>query len=51
MVRCKGAQGLQDILLTCVRRSVADPVRDGQAEDLRQGGGVSVDHATINRGA
>jgi putative transposase len=49
MVRCTGAQGWQDLLLTCVRRSVADPVRDRQAEDLRQGGGVAVDHATINR--
>jgi transposase-like protein len=49
MVSFKGAHGVRDMMLTCVRWSVASPLSDCQLEALLQEGGVSVDHTPINR--
>ena len=49
MVSFKGAHFGKDVILTCVRWYVAYPLSDRQLEELMQGRGVSVDHATINR--
>ena len=50
MVRFKGIHFVKDIILTCVRWYVAYPLSYRQVEELMQERGVSVDHATINRG-
>jgi len=49
MVSFKGAHFVKDIILTCVRWSVAYPLSYRHVEELRQERGVSVDHATVNR--
>lgn len=49
-MRVKGAHGVQEMMRTCVRGSVAYPVSDRQREALMPERGVSVDQATINRG-
>jgi putative transposase len=49
MVSFKGAHFTKDIILTCVRWSVAYPLSYRQVEELMQERGVSVDHATIHR--
>jgi len=49
MVSFKGAHFVKDIILTCVRWSVAYPLSYRQVEELMQERGVSIDHATINR--
>jgi putative transposase len=49
MISFKGAHFEKDIILTCVRWSVAYPLSYRQLEELMQERGVSVDHATINR--
>ena len=48
-MRVKGVHVEKDIILTCVRGSVAYPLSDRQLEELLQERGVSVDHAAINR--
>ena len=48
-VRFKGAHFPQEIILTCVRWYVASPLSSRQVEELMQGRGVAVDHATVNR--
>ena len=48
-VSFKGAHFPQDIILTCVRWSVAYPLSYRHVEELMQERGVSVDHATIHR--
>ena len=48
-VSFKGAHFPQEIMLTCVRWSVAYPLRTRRIEELMQEQGVSVDHATVNR--
>ena len=45
----KGAHFPADIILTCVRWSVAYPLSTRQVEELMQERGVSVDHSTVNR--
>jgi putative transposase len=50
MVSFQGAPFVKDIILTCVRWYVAYPLSDRQVEALMPERGVSVDHATINRG-
>jgi putative transposase len=45
----KGAHFPTDIILTCVRWSVAYPLSTRQVEELMQERGVSVDHSTVNR--
>jgi hypothetical protein len=50
MIRFQGAHVVQALILTCVRWSLASPLRYRQREELRQERGVSVDHATIHRG-
>jgi putative transposase len=49
MVSCKGAHFVQDIILTCVRWSVAYPLSYRHIAELMQERGVSVDHATVHR--
>jgi putative transposase len=49
MVSFKGAHGVRDIILTCVRWYLAYPVSDRQMEELMEARRVSVDHATIHR--
>jgi transposase-like protein len=49
LVSFKGAHGVRDMMLPCVRWSVASPLSDRQSEALLQEGGVSVDHTPINR--
>ena len=49
MISFKGAQFPQDIILACVRWSIAYPLSDRHVEELMAERGVSVDHATINR--
>jgi len=44
-----GAHVVKALLLTCVRWSVAYPLRSRQGEELRQARGVAVDHAPISR--
>lgn len=48
-VSFKGAHFPQDIILTCVRWSVAYPLSYRHVEELMEERGVDVDHATINR--
>jgi putative transposase len=48
-VNFQGAHFPQDSMLTCVRGSVASPLRTRQVEALMQERGVSIDHATVNR--
>ena len=48
-VSFKGAHFPADIILTCVRWSVAYPLSTRYVEELMQERGVSVDHATVNR--
>jgi putative transposase len=50
MVSFQGAPLVKDMILTCGRWSVAYPLSDRQVEELMPERGVSVDHATINRG-
>jgi putative transposase len=50
MVSFKGAHVGQAMILTGGRWYVAYPWSERQGEELRQARGVSVDHATINRG-
>jgi putative transposase len=45
----KGAHFPAEIILTCVRWSVAYPLSTRHVEELMQERGVSVDHATVNR--
>jgi putative transposase len=45
----KGAHFPADIILTCVRWSVAYPLSTRQVEELMQERGASVDHSTVNR--
>jgi transposase-like protein len=45
----KGAHFPIDIILTCVRWSVAYPLSTRHVEELMQERGVSVDHSTVNR--
>jgi putative transposase len=45
----KGAHFPTDIILTCVRWSVAYPLSTRHVEELMQERGVSVDHSTVNR--
>ncbi len=45
----KGAHFPTDIILTCVRWSVAYPLSYRQIEELMQERGVSVDHSTVHR--
>jgi putative transposase len=49
MVSFTGTHFPKDSSLTCVRWSVAYPLRSRQVDELLQEPGVSVDHATINR--
>jgi putative transposase len=49
MVSFKEAHFAEGIILTCVRWYVAYPLSYRQLEELMQGLGVAVDHATINR--
>ena len=49
MVSFKGAHFQRDIILMCVRWSVAYPLSYRHLEEMMQERGVSVDHATINR--
>jgi putative transposase len=49
MISFKGAHFVQDIILTCMRWSLAYPLSDRQVEELMEERGVSIDHATINR--
>jgi putative transposase len=49
MISFKSAHVAQEILLTCVRWSVAYPPSDRQLEERRQERGVLVDHSTIDR--
>jgi putative transposase len=50
MVVCfKGVHFPADIVLTCVRWSVAYPLSTRHVEELMQERGVSVDHSTVNR--
>jgi putative transposase len=49
MISFKGTHFVKDIILTCVRWSVAYPLSYRQVEELMQERGVAVDHATINR--
>jgi transposase-like protein len=49
MVSFKGAHFAKEIILTCVRWYLAYPLSYRQVEELMQGRGVAVDHATINR--
>jgi putative transposase len=50
MVSFKGTHVEQGMILTCVRWYVASPLSYRQLEERMQARGVSVDHATINRG-
>jgi putative transposase len=45
----KGAHFPAEIILTCVRWSVAYPLSTRHVEELMQERGVSVDHATVSR--
>ena len=45
----KGAHFPTEIILTCVRWSVAYPLSTRHIEELMQERGVSVDHSTVNR--
>jgi putative transposase len=49
MVSFKGAHFVKDIMLTCVRWSLAYPLSYRHVEELMQERGVSVDHSTVNR--
>jgi putative transposase len=49
MVSFKGAHFEREIILTCVRWYLADPLSYRQLKELMQERGVSVDHSTINR--
>src|SRR5262245_51855823 len=49
MISFEGAHFERDIILTCVRWYVVDPLSYRQFEELMQERGVSVDHATIHR--
>ncbi len=49
MVSFQGVHFVKDIILTCVRWSVAYPLSSRQVEELMEERGVSVDHATIYR--
>jgi putative transposase len=49
MLSFKGAHVATESILTCVRWHMAYPLSDRQLEELLQGRGVIVDHATINR--
>src|SRR5262245_15134499 len=46
----KGVHFVKDIILTCVRWYATYPLSYRQVEELMQECGVSVNHATINRG-
>jgi transposase-like protein len=48
-VNFKGAHFPQEIILTCVRWSVAYPLSIRHVEELMQERGVFVEHATVNR--
>jgi len=45
----KGTHFPTDIILTCIRWSVAYPLSTRHVEELMQERGVSVDHSTVNR--
>jgi putative transposase len=49
MVSFKEIHFVRDMILTCVRWSLASPLSDRQVEKLMQEREVPVDHATINR--
>jgi putative transposase len=49
MISFKGAHVPQDMILTCVRWSIAYPLSYRPVEELMAERGVSVDHATMNR--
>jgi putative transposase len=49
MVSCKGANVVQDLMLTCVRWYVAYPWSYRHLEEIMQERGGSVAHATIPR--
>jgi transposase-like protein len=49
MMSIQGVHVQTEIVLTCVRWSVAPPVSDRPGEEMRQERGVAVDHATSNR--
>jgi putative transposase len=47
MVGCKGAHFVTDIILPCVRWSLASPLSDRQVEELMPERGVAVDKLTV----
>jgi putative transposase len=51
MVNFTGTHFVRDIILTCVRWYLADPLSYRQVEELVQERGVTIDHATIIAGS
>ena len=50
MINCKGNQFEREIILWGVRWDVAYPISDRHLEEMMGERGVTVDHATLNRG-